>query len=148
MKALSIASWCILVYTAGCAVGNPIPTGEYSPFMSRSGGHYAPDRNGGEVSVWYSPERYGYEIQGLSIRNLQAPLGSAAEVSGPSSAKGEQWIILRARNVNSAKGDLRITWDVYQEAICKQSMTVVISPPPTVKVEVMGAPGADLRPPR
>ena len=129
---------CVAALVAGCNIGNPIPAREYSEFASRSGGSYVPDHNNGEVSVWFSPKRYGYEIQGLSIKNVTGPRESEIGVTGPSSAKGEQWIILSVHNINAAKTDWHIAWDVYQGNTSKQTIHVTISPPPDVKLTIDG----------
>jgi hypothetical protein len=138
MRIPLITSCWLVACVGGCNVGNPIPTREYSAFVWRSGASYAGDRDGGEVSIWFSPQRYGYEIQGLSIKNVLAPEGSEVDVSNPSSAKGEQWMILTVHNVKTAKTNWRITWDVYQGMECKQRVQVIIAPPPEVKIMIDG----------
>ncbi len=138
MRVLLVPSCWLLACFTGCGVGNPIPIQEYSAFVSRSGASYASARDGGELSIWFSPQRYGYEIQGLSIKDVVAPEGSAVDVSKPSSAKGEQWIILTVRNVNTARKDWHIRWDVYQGDDLKQTIHVSISPPPEVKILIDG----------
>ena len=131
---------------AGCNPGSPTPTQEYFAFVSRSGGTYVPryddtyvvDPHNGKVSIWFSPRKYGVEIQGLSIKNVLAPEGSEVDVSNPSSAKGEQWIILTVSNVNTAKADWHIAWDIYQGTDRKQTIHVVITPPPEVRIMIDG----------
>ena len=138
MRVALISACWMVVCMAGCHPGSPIRTQEYSTFRARSGASYVRDRDGGSVSLWLSPQRYGYEIQGLSIKNVLAPAGSEVEVSNPSSAKGEQWMILTVRNVNTAKADWHITWDVYQGTVRQQTIHVVITPPPEVKIMIDG----------
>lgn len=127
----------IITILAGCNAGKPIPTQDYSTFAARSGASYAPERNDGEVCIWFSPLGYK-EIQGLSAKIVQAPDGSIVDVSPPSWAKGEQSIILTIRNVNLARSMWRISWDVYQGGVLKQTVHVDVSPPPEVKVRSDG----------
>lgn len=137
MRMCLLTLWLTTVL-AGCKVGNPTPTHEYLDFVSRSGASYASDCNGGEVCIWFRPQRSGYEIQGLSIKNVQVPEGSIVDVSRPSTAKGEQSMILTVRNVNLAESVWRIAWDVYQGNVRRQTIHVDVTPPPDVKASVDG----------
>jgi hypothetical protein len=138
MRVILICFCWVICCTVGCNAGSTTPTQEYSAFVPMPGASFASALNDGDMSLWFSPQKYGVEIQGLSIKNILAPEGSEVSVSNPSSAKGQQWMILTVHSVNNAKTDWHIAWDIYQGQNCKQTIRAIITPPPEVKIMIDG----------
>jgi hypothetical protein len=134
MKMLAVG---IVLCLLGCVGPVRIETSQYSPFVVSGRAVHGWQPDDGKLSIWFSPEAYGHEIQGLTIHNIVVPEGSMAKIGSPSWAKGEQWLTFRIANVNDTE-EADFSWDIHQDGVFKQSIHVTIIPTPKMNVIVDG----------